>query len=213
MADVERIAFKSPQATADIEESTMIQPKASRRTKCIKVAVCILALFMMDAVMFTAMDLTLLRVRKPNYRLKSVAVGNLRVSNSTAQPSFHMQLNPQIILRNRNFGSYKFHDGNLTFSYGGKPAGIAFISESIVNLRSTKMMEIFLNVSSEAAWAWRNSSLGKDIVSGLVNMSVDSDLRGQVRFFKVYPKDKSAKMKCDLTVNLMKRVVQDLRCD
>lgn len=213
MADVQQKVLPSPPAATIDEESAAVQSKQIRRKTCVLVTVFIATFLVVDALLFVALDLTLLRVESPNYRLQSVTIENLRVSNSTAaSPSFGMQVNAQVTLRNRNFGPYEFYDGYLTFSYGGKPVGEAVVTESRVKLRSTKTMGILVNVTSKTAAPSGNQSLGKDIESGLLRMTAVSNLRGQVKFVRVFPKDKSAELKCDLTINLVKKIVQELIC-
>lgn len=212
--EVAQILPPAAAATPDEESQTVLQSKASSRRKTWIILASIIIIFLaVDTVLFLVLDHIFFQVRTPEYSLQSVTVENLRVRNSSGSipPSFNMQLNGQVKLRNKNFGSYSFGDEFLTFSYGDKPVGVAVITETRVKARSTKTMGFVMNVTSKAGS--RNSNLGRDIASGSVKMTAFSDLRGQVRFLIVYPKDKSAILNCDLSVNFVKGIVEDLRCD
>lgn len=67
-----------------------------------------------------------------------------------------------------------------------------------------------MNLSSRAVSTVSN--LGQDIGSGMVGLSVGSELRGQVEFIKVIKKDKTPKMSCTMVVNLLDKTVKDLKC-
>lgn len=45
-----------------------------------------------------------------------------------------------------------------------------------------------------------------------IKMTAFSELRGQVRVLNLFPKNKSAKLNCDLSVNFAKEIVEDLIC-
>lgn len=192
-------------------ESAAVQSSELRRKNRLKLVVYIGLFIVFQTLVITAFDLTVMRIRRPKYRIHSIDIENLSVNNSTNSPSFSMKFNTQIAVKNRNFGPYKFENSYLTFSFKGIPVGEAVISRSTAKFFSTKQMKISLNVDSESVS--RNSSLGREISSERLEFNGVSNLRGQVELLKVLKKNKAAKMNCSIIIDLAKKVVQELRCD
>ncbi|KAL2556163.1 Late embryogenesis abundant (LEA) hydroxyproline-rich glycoprotein family [Forsythia ovata] len=201
----------NPPPPSNIESAVAQSPELRRKNRIKLVMLYIVLFIVFQTLVITAFDLTVMRIRRPKYRIHSINIQNLSINNSTNSPSFSMKFNAEIIVKNRNFGPYKFENSFLTFSYNGISVGEAVISRSTAKVFSTKKMKISLTVDSESVS--RNSNLGREISSGRLEFNGASNLRGQVELMKVIKKNKAAKMNCSMIIDLAKKVVQETRCD
>ncbi|KAK3000613.1 hypothetical protein RJ639_020821 [Escallonia herrerae] len=180
-------------ANTDEESATLhsSQSQEPRRKKRIKTLVLV------------AFSLTILRARTPKYRLNSISIEDLNLTNSSGSPSFNMKFNAEVAIKNRNFGPYRFRDCYMTFSYRGKRVGEAIITEASAKVLSTKKIVVRLNVTSNAVSS--DQSLGRDIASGRLVLTSRSEMRGQVDLMKlkVLKKDRTARMNCSMTTKVM----------
>lgn len=197
-------------ATADVE-SAAVQSQKLRRKKHLKLAAIVVLVIVFHAIVITALDLTILKIRRPNYRLSTINVENLVVNNSTNSPSFLMDLDAQITFKSRNFGPYTFEFGYLTFSYMGIRVGNVVVERSSVKMYSSKSINLKVNVTSQSVR--EKSNLLRDIAGNRLLLNVDSELRGQVGLMKVLKYDRAVKLNCSFTVDLAKKSVQELSCD
>ncbi|KAA8539982.1 hypothetical protein F0562_026674 [Nyssa sinensis] len=192
----------------DIESAT-VQSKELRRKQRMKWAVYFAAFIVFQTIDLVVFELTVMRVKSPNYRLRSITIDNLTIGNATTanSPSFNMSFTAEFTIKNKNFGPFKFENSNITFSYRGRPVGAALISPATAGFLSTKKMSVGFIVSSNAA------ATDSNLASGELTLNSYSKVRGKVLLLKVLERKKSAEMKCTMTVNLAGRVVQDLICD
>ncbi|KAI3471178.1 hypothetical protein Pfo_027841 [Paulownia fortunei] len=209
------IAASSPTAegspaTADVE-SAAVQSQKLRRKKHLRLAAFVALVIIFHAIVITVLDLTILKIRRPNYRLSTITIENLIVNNSTNSPSFLMDFDAEIAFKNRNFGPYTFEFGYLTFSYMGTRVGDAVVDRSSVKMYSRKSMNLKVKVTSQSVG--QKSNLRRDITSVRVTIKVDSELRGQVGLMKVFKNDRAVKLNCSFTVDLAQKSVQELSCD
>ncbi|CAI9092325.1 OLC1v1027525C1 [Oldenlandia corymbosa var. corymbosa] len=200
-----------PARTADQESTTAsIHRKRSRQGKLKKVAVGIVFFLVIHLLILMIIG-SLIPISKPKFRIQSVTIQDLNVTDDFDSPHFNMKLSSLVTLKNSNFGAYKFEDANLTFSYKGAIVGRAVIHKSSAHLRSKKRMAIDVILSSNSVP--RDFNLSMDIASGILPLSGRSRLRGKVEYFKVVRKHKSATLNCTLAINLLGKALQRLRCD
>ncbi|KAL0297572.1 UNVERIFIED_CONTAM: hypothetical protein Sradi_6809300 [Sesamum radiatum] len=74
------------------------------------------------------------------------------------------------------------------------------------NARKTKKFNISVDVSSEGL-------SGNDMNSGVLRLSSSGKVAGKVHLMKVIKRNKSGEMKCDWSINLATRQVEDLKCN
>ena len=121
-----------------------------------------------------------------------------------------MKFNAEVAVKNTNFGQFKFENTTISFDYGGVQVGEAFVAKGRANARSTKKMNVTMDLNSNNILP--NSNLGSDISSGILTLNSKSKLNGKVHLMKLIKKKKSAGMNCTLTVNLVSRAIQDMKC-
>ncbi|KAK6132147.1 hypothetical protein DH2020_034103 [Rehmannia glutinosa] len=150
--------------------------------------------------------LTVMRVTNPKVRVRSVTVENPTV-NSTNSPSFSINLNAQVTVKNPNFGHFKFSDSAISIFYRGSAVGNTVIPGSRVGPRSTKKMNVTVAVGSIMV-----PFLGPDLNSGMITLSSHAKLEGRVYVFKVIKRKKTATLNCTMDVDTRSRAVENLRC-
>lgn len=132
-----------------------------------------------------------MRVKSPRVRLERVTV-----QNSTGNGN--KRLSAQVIVKNTNFGHYKFESGTATLvNEGGVTVGQFVIPEARARARSTKRIEILVDVSGDG---------------GVVVVTGRTRLRGKVVFMKVLKRKKSADMDCTLSIDFSRNDVQRVTC-
>lgn len=154
--------------------------------------------------------LTIMRIRNLKVRVGFANVENLSLNSSSNSPSFSIKLGAQVTIKNRNFGQYKFQRSNAIVSYRGNEVGDAVIYEGRARARSTKKVNITLNLNSEKAS--RSASLVSDINAGKITLSTYARLNGKVHLFKVIKRKKSAQMNCTMDVNTQTKAIENLHC-
>lgn len=188
------------------------QPSRPRRSRT-KIVLLIAILIITHAIVIVTLDLTIFKVRTPKYRFNSVSLTDLSTNSSTTSSSFHMKLNAEVTIKNKNFGPYKYQDCYLTIFYRGRSVGEVVVKEASVKTLSTKKMMLGINVTYSESAVSGNSNLKNDISSGALIMSSKSEMRGQVKLLKILAKDRQLKMQCTMSINLAEKIVKDLKCD
>lgn len=163
--------------------------RKKRRMKCVAY-VALFAVF--QAIIILDLALIVMRVRMPKVRLDEVTVTN--------DGSGTVRLTARVLLKNTNFGRYKFDSGVAIVSSGGSSVGQFAIPNGRARARSSK--KAYVNADL------RSSSVN----SGALALNVEARLRGKVRLMKVIKRTKSANMNCTMIINLSTSSVYDLRC-
>lgn len=174
-----------------------------------KYALIALAVLVCVAVTVT-LDLVIFRVKTPKFRLVSVAVNDLSFTNTTTSASFDISLDAVYAVKNPNYGPFEYRAAYVNLLYRGKRVGKARIVEGKAKALSTTEVGFRVSVSSWDLSA--GTDLGRDIGSGMVWLSVGSQLRGEVELIKVIKKDRKPEMSCTMAVNLVNKVVQNMKC-
>ncbi|KAH7855580.1 hypothetical protein Vadar_026449 [Vaccinium darrowii] len=154
--------------------------------------------------------LIVLRSKTPKFRLTSVTVNDLSVTNSTTSPSFYISLDAVYAVKNPNFAPFHYPDTYITFWYRRKQVGVGRVNEGNAKVLSINEVSFKVSLNSRAV---STKNLSRDIRSGMLGLSVGSELRGHVELLKVIKKNKTPEMSCAMVVNLVDEVVQDLKCD
>ena len=94
-----------------------------------------------------------------------------------------MKFNAEVAVKNTNFGHFKFDNTTISFDYGGVQVGEAFVAKGRAKARSTKKMNVTVEL---------NSNLGSHISSGLLTLTSRSNLSGKVHLINLIKKKKSA---------------------
>ncbi|XWS38295.1 hypothetical protein CRYUN_Cryun19dG0119500 [Craigia yunnanensis] len=194
------------------EESASLQSKVLKRKKRIKYAVYIAAFAVFQIVVILVFALTVMRVKNPKVRIGRVTIETMETNNTgaAAASSFDLKFIAQVTVKNTNFGHYRFDNSTLRFLYDGVIVGEAIIPEARARARSTKRLDVTVEVNSRVL----TSTIGLDseLSSNVLTLNSQAKLKGKVELMKVMKTKKSPEMNCTLTFNVSTRNLQDLKC-
>ncbi|KAK8705497.1 hypothetical protein V6N13_049099 [Hibiscus sabdariffa] len=190
-------------------ESAAEASKELKRKKRMKLLAYALAFAIFQIIVILVFSLTVMRIKNPKFRVRSITVEDLKVA-APNPPSFNIKLNAQVAIKNTNFGHFKFENTTISFDYGGVRVGDAFVAKGRSKARSTKKMNITVEMNSNNIP--NNSSLQNEIESGFLTLTCHSKLSGKVQLMKLIKKKKSAEIECTMLINLETKAVQDIKC-
>lgn len=108
-------------------------------------------------------------------------------------------------VKNANFGPYKYDTTTVDFTYSGALVGQAQVPKSKANFRSTKKINVLVNLSS---------SLGNDLSKGVLTLSSTGTMNGKVKMMLIFKKKKkSTRMNCTMEINLSSKPLQSIHCE
>ncbi|KAE9451709.1 hypothetical protein C3L33_16392, partial [Rhododendron williamsianum] len=148
-----------------------------------------------------------MKVRNPKFRVRSALFDNFDVQ-STATPSFNLNGNVQLGIKNANFGPYKYNNSTVYFYHGDTAVGSAVISKSKAQFRRTKKFNVAVNLTATNIAA--NSQLATDITNGTVPLTSRSTLTGKVELMLIFKKKKSVNMNCTMEINTSAKSLQNI---
>ncbi|KAL8498533.1 hypothetical protein ACS0TY_021747 [Phlomoides rotata] len=171
----------------------LMRNKKKKRMRCMAY-IAIFALIQIIVTLYIA--LAVIRVKSPRLRMDRVVV--------SSDPSGDLRFAARVLVRNRNFGRYKFDATYATVrstNNNNNNVGQFLIDdEGRVRARSTKKIAVIWDVRSS------NSS------SRSMDLMVEAKMRGKVEVFRVIKRRKSGDMNCSMTVDLDTNGVRNLRC-
>ncbi|KAL0318069.1 UNVERIFIED_CONTAM: hypothetical protein Sangu_2221200 [Sesamum angustifolium] len=177
----------------------------TRSRKCLAFTVTAVILQILIIPVFV---IVFLRARTPKVRFGSLTVEALTLSsNASTQPSLSMRLNTQLTIKNKNFGGFKFSESAISIVYRGNVVGSGVIPGSGVGARSTKKLNVTVDVESN-----KDPFLSRDLNSGRVTVSSHARLEGRVRLLMIVKKKKTGSMNCTMDVDTRTRAVTNLNC-
>ncbi|XP_022738939.1 late embryogenesis abundant protein At1g64065-like [Durio zibethinus] len=194
------------------EESAGLQAKELKRKKRIKYAVYIAAFAVFQTAIILVFALTVMRVKNPKVRIGRITIETME-TNSTgaaAAASFDLKFIAQVTVKNTNFGHYRFDHSTMSFLYDGVIVGEAIIPKARARARSTKKLDVTVEVNSRALT--NTAPLGSELSSNILTLNSQAKLKGKVELMKVIKRNKSPEMNCTLTFNVSTRNLQDLNC-
>ncbi|XWS37906.1 hypothetical protein CRYUN_Cryun19dG0085500 [Craigia yunnanensis] len=192
------------------EESFAVQSKElkkKKRMKCL-LYIVLFAVFQMGIILLFA--LTVMRIRNPKFRVRSGSfVETFNIGTETS-PTFNLRMNTQFTVKNTNFGHFKYDVGTVTFAYMGTPVGQAIIQKARARARSTKKVDIVVDLNSSNLP--NTNELGSDIRLGVLPLTSYSKLDGKIHLMKVIKKKKSAQMNCTMEIEIATRTLGKIIC-
>lgn len=148
---------------------------------------------MFQIIVITIFALTVMKVKSPSVRLRSVTVQSS--SNSTAT------LIAEIAVKNKNFGSYKFDATVANITSGDTTVvGTVNIAKGKVGLKKTKKINVNIELSSNA------------VTNSNITLWALSRMTGKVSLMGMMKKRKTSNMNCSMIVNVPNKAVYDLTC-
>ncbi|OMO98816.1 Late embryogenesis abundant protein, LEA-14 [Corchorus capsularis] len=198
------------QKKIDMESDAELS-KELKRKKRMKLIAYFAAFAIFQTIVILVFSLTVMRIKNPKFRVRSVTVDDLTFTSTPNSPSFKMSFNAEVGVKNTNFGHFKFENTTISFDYRGIQVGEAFVAKGRAKARSTKKMTVIVELNSNNIIP-ANSNLGSDISSGFLTLTSHSKLNGKVHLTKIIKKKKAAQMDCTMTINLESGAIQDINC-
>ncbi|KAL4347544.1 hypothetical protein GQ457_17G024710 [Hibiscus cannabinus] len=185
--------------------------KKRNRTKCL-LYILLFAVFQTGIILVFV--LTVMRTKHPKFRVRAGSFVDTGFNVGTeASPSFDLRMNTQFTVKNTNFGDFKYQVGSVTFAYRGTPVGEATIERSRVGIKSTKKVDVLIELRSNSlSLNTTNKELGSDISSGILPLTSYSKLEGKIQLLKVIKRKKSALMNCTMEIDVLSRKLGNITC-
>ncbi|GFP81034.1 hypothetical protein PHJA_000246700 [Phtheirospermum japonicum] len=150
---------------------------------------------------------TVMKVRTPKFRVRAAALTNVS-AGTPASPSFSATMSAELGVRNNNFGRYKYRNTTVEFLYGGASAGRAIVRSSRANWRSTRKLEVVVDLSLTAS-----PELASDLSAGVLRLSSSAKMRGRVELILVMRKSVSTAMNCSMEFVLATHQIRNIVCN
>ncbi|KAI3458077.1 hypothetical protein Pfo_014740 [Paulownia fortunei] len=183
------------------------QRKKNKRTKCL-LYILLFAVFQTGIILLFA--LTVMKIRTPKFRVRSAAFENFNVGTPT-NPSFNIRMNAEVGVKNTNFGRFKFESASMYFFYRGTQVAEVLVPKRRANWRSTKRFQVVVDMSM-ASSAQGNSQLASDLSAGVVPLTSQAKLRGNVRLMMVFKKNRGSDMNCSMEIVTATQQLQNIVC-
>ncbi|XP_010662660.2 late embryogenesis abundant protein At1g64065-like [Vitis vinifera] len=161
---------------------TDVESEELRRMKCTRYIAYLSAFALFETIVIMVCVVTLMRIRSPKFRFRAVSIENLNYTSDTTSPSFNIRFNAKVAVKNTNFGHFKFKNSTITLAYRGDHVGDAKISKARARARSTKKMNVTVDVNSDHVWS--HSNLARDLNSGFLTLTSQGKLSGKVHLMK-----------------------------
>ncbi|KAJ9679602.1 hypothetical protein PVL29_021507 [Vitis rotundifolia] len=214
MAEKDQQVFPMEPTNAQVntdEESARVHSEVLRHKKRMRRLGCVAAFTVLLTAIILAFALTVMHIKNPKFLFRSIEIEDLSIRSSTTTPSFSMRFDAELTVKNQNFGPFKYDKTAIPMSYGGTKVGEAFISNGEAKARSTKVIKVTVDVTSNNVSS--NSNLASDINSGFLTLTGKGKLNGKVHLMKVFKKKKSPQMNCTIKINLENKVIQEWKCN
>lgn len=142
-------------------------------------------------IVITIFALTVMKVKSPSVRLRSVTVQSSSSGTAT--------LIAEVAVKNKNFGSYKF-DATVANITSGNTTVVATgnIDKGKVGMKKTKKMNVTIELNA--------------VTDSNITLQALSRMSGKVSLMGMMKKRKTSNMNCSMIVNVQNNAVYDLTC-
>ncbi|KAL8049564.1 hypothetical protein ABFX02_06G027000 [Erythranthe guttata] len=192
------------------EEVASVAQKDEKRKKRVKCFTYVAVFIVIQSVIFMIFGLTIMKVRTPKFHVRSATFGAFEVSTLDTNPSFNINMIADLLVRNRNFGQYKYQNSTVEFFFRGTKVGEARIVRSRANARSTRRFLATVDLSSTGV---PTEVLANEFrTHALIPLTSRSTLRGKVEIMKLMKKNKSSNMNCTMEIMISSRQLGNISC-
>ncbi|GFY83303.1 hypothetical protein Acr_03g0000770 [Actinidia rufa] len=181
-----------------------------RRQKRKKWALYIIAFVIFQTGIIVLFTFTVMKFRTPKFRMRPASSFDT-FDVQTATPLFNLRMNTQYGIKNTNFGPFKYGNTSVHFYYKGTEVGSTTIRKSKANFRSTKKVNVQVNLVMPASLA-SNSELANDLNAGILPLTSQSRVNGKVEIMFIFKKKRSANLNCTMEVNISTKSLQNVKC-
>ncbi|KAF5460612.1 hypothetical protein F2P56_020470 [Juglans regia] len=172
----------------------------------------IIAGVVFQTIIILVFALTVMRIKTPSVRIRSVTVQNLTYNAPNSPAFFTVTLNAEIAVKNKNFGHFRFDKSTANVTFENVVVGDGDIIKGRAKARKTKRMNVTIDVSSNGV-VTDGAELNNELNSGNLTLTCLARLRGKVTLMKMMKKRKTADMNCTMTVDLKSQAVHVLDCE
>lgn len=190
----------------------MDDDEEARLKKRRKWTIGIIAFVVFQVVQALFFVLVILKFRSPKFRVAPPDTIQTLTVGPPASPSFDMSFIAPIRIKNTNWGPFKYDATAVYFTYQGVVVGQAFLPKGKANLKSTKKIDVGVNLSLNSANSAGNPNLGTDLSSGVITVKSQGELRGKVTVMFMFKKRKTSVMDCSMTILVSTRQILGWGC-
>ncbi|XP_058181444.1 late embryogenesis abundant protein At1g64065-like [Rhododendron vialii] len=154
----------------------------------------------LTGIIIVLFSTTFMKIRTPEIQFQSGTFGYFNVqffdaANESKSPSFNVSMNAVLGIKNSNFGPYKYDSTTVYFFDNGIQVGSAIIPKSKASFRSTKKINVPVNLVSPTNLSM-SSLIGFEIGTGLISLTIQSELNGKVELMFGVKKKKTIDLNC-----------------
>ncbi|MGI4370225.1 LEA type 2 family protein, partial [Klebsiella pneumoniae] len=191
-------------------ETGGVDPRELRRQKQKKWALYIIAFVIFQTGIIVLFTFTVMKFRTPKFRMRPVSSFDA-FDVQTTTPSFNLRMNAQFGIKNTNFGPFKYSNTSIHFYYKGTEVGSATIRKSKANFRSTKKVNVPVDLVMPTTLA-SSADLISDLSSGILPLTSQSKLNGKVEIMFIFKKKRTANMNCTMDLHIASKQLQNINC-
>ncbi|KAI3720649.1 hypothetical protein L2E82_31640 [Cichorium intybus] len=183
------------------------EARRKRRRRCL-MSIVIIAGFVAGLIFL--LSITAGRFRTPKFRVRSATFQTFNVANSTANPSFDIEMNTEFGIKNTNFRRFWYRSTTVDFYYREQKIGEGFVWNERVKVRDTRKFTVPVSLSSMNVTS--SSELRSDLNAGVLPLRSRSRLTGKFKILFVFRKYKHVNMDCTMEIVSASRVLRNISC-
>ncbi|KAF8014496.1 hypothetical protein BT93_H0338 [Corymbia citriodora subsp. variegata] len=196
----------------DHEALHAMEDEEARLKRRRKWTIGIIAFVIFQVVQALFFVLVILKFRSPKFRVTPPQMIQSLTVGTPASPSFDMSFIAPIQIKNTNWGPFKYDATAVYFTYEGVMVGQAYIPNGKANFKSTKKIDVGVNLKLDSANLPSNPNIGTDLNSGIITLSSRGELKGKVTVMFMFKKRKTSVMDCSMTILVSTRQILAWGC-
>lgn len=183
------------------EEDLSKQLKMIKKKRYIQCCGCVVALFLILAVVVLVLFFTVFRIHDPKIRMNSVTIQRLELlPNGSLRTDVNVTLLADVSVKNPNVATFKFDNSTTLIYYGGSVVGEAIHLRGKAKARRTLRRNVTVVIIPDNIMDV--PSLSSDINSGELNISSYTHISGRVKILNIIKKNVVVKLNCSMTYRI-----------
>ncbi|KAF4356896.1 hypothetical protein F8388_003191 [Cannabis sativa] len=189
--------------------------KARRRRCLIAVGATIIVLILVIFIVILVLALTIFKPKQPITKLISTTVVGVtpHLTLPVVQLELNITLNLEILVKNRNYASFRHNGGTSLLFYGNNQVGNADIFPGNIPARGSATLTCRLVIEVDQIVGPDLSGLISAVLSGQLPMETRTNIPGNVTFLGLIKKHVVAVSTCQFTVGLFDMKIANQVCD
>ncbi|WCJ26381.1 hypothetical protein M5689_008199 [Euphorbia peplus] len=199
----------------DVELAGMKRKPPPHRRKSNKCLVYILSSFTIACFILLIFAQFVLRPATPDAEINFIRAENLTyTNNNSSSPSFSVTLWPEFKIKNLSFGRFTYENSTVAVFYGEFGVGEATLVGGRVGGKGTNFVNVKVGVKSRSGdGGSADRKLRSDLDLGVLNLSFQGKINGEVDTLEVFKKSRSAVVDCNMNLDLDTKSIMDLFCN